>query len=359
LTEPQPPQGGSQPPQGNHPPPQPPAGGYPPPPPGGYPPPPPGGYPPQGNYPPPQPPAGGYPPQGGYPPPPPGGYPPRQGGYPPQGNYPPSGYPPPPPSGYPPPQGGYPPPAGAGYPPTGPSGYGYPAGQPYSVGTAFSWAWNKFSANVVPLLVATLVYGIVVIVLQGLSNLLQAAVSPSTYTSTDSGFEFGYSVTGFAGVLVALISWIVSLIVFAAIQSAYVSGLLDIANGQQVSVGSFFQPRNIGSVILAGLIVGVITTVGFFLCVIPGVIASIMLMFTIVALLDRNLAPVDAVKASFGISKANFGNVLVAWLVMVVVVVIGAILCGVGLLVAVPVALLILVYTYRVLTGGQVAPAAA
>ena len=39
------------------------------------------------------------------------------------------------------------------------------------------------------------------------------------------------------------------------------------------------------------------------------------------------------------------------------VVVVGAILCGVGLLVAVPVASLILVYTYRVLNGASVAPA--
>ena len=62
---------------------------------------------------------------------------------------------------------------------------------------------------------------------------------------------------------------------------------------------------------IAGLIVGVITTIGFILCIIPGVIASIMLVFTVVALLDRNLSPVDAVKTSFDLSKANIGNVIV------------------------------------------------
>jgi uncharacterized membrane protein len=147
----------------------------------------------------------------------------------------------------------------------------------------------------------------------------------------------------------------VSLIVGAAVQSAYLGGILDIANGRQVSVGSFFRPRNIGSVIIAGLIVGIITTIGFFLCVIPGLIATIMLMFTVVALIDRNLQPVEAVKTSFEISKANFGNAILAWLVMVVTFVVGALLCGVGLLVAAPVAILILVYTYRKLSGGQIA----
>jgi uncharacterized membrane protein len=306
------------------------------------------------NNPPPPPPPGGYPPpqQGGYPPPP------QRGGYP----------PPPPPSGYPPPphQGGYPPPpqhggyqqASGGYPPAGAPGYG--GAQPYSVGEAFSWAWNKFTKNAAPLIIATLVYGLIIVVLQVIVNLLQAAVSPgvSDYSSSGSGFSYSWSTTsmGLGGILISIVGWFVLLIVGAAIQSGYIGGVLDIANGQQVSVGSFFRPRNIGQVIIAGLIVGVITTIGFFLCIIPGVIASIMLVFTIVALLDRNLSPVDAVKTSFDLSKANFGNVFVTWLAMVATAFVGALLCGIGLIVAVPVAALILVYAWRRLSGGQVAP---
>ncbi len=243
---------------------------------------------------------------------------------------------------------GYPP-APAGYPPVGPPGYG--GAQPFNVGEAFSWAWNKFSKNAGPLIIATLVYGLIVVVLQVIVNLLQAAVSPgvSDYTSSGNGFSYSWSTTsmGLGGILISIVGWFVSLIVGAAIQSGYISGVLDIANGQQVSVGSFFRPRNIGQVIVAGLIVGVITTIGFFLCIIPGVIASIMLVFTVVALLDRNLSAVDAVKTSFDLSKANFGNVFVTWLAMVAIAFVGALLCGVGLIVAVPVAALILVYAWR------------
>ncbi len=240
----------------------------------------------------------------------------------------------------------------------GPPGYG--GAQPYNVGEAFSWAWNKFTKNAGPLIIATIVYGLILIVLQVIVNLLQAAVSPgvSDYSSSGSGFSYSWSSTsmGLGGILISIVGWFVSLIVGAAIQSGYIGGVLDIANGQQVSVGSFFRPRNIGQVIVAGLIVGVITTIGFFLCIIPGVIASIMLVFTVVALLDRNLSPVDAVKTSFDLSKANFGNVFVTWLAMVATAFVGALLCGVGLIVAVPVAALILVYAWRRLSGGQVAP---
>ncbi|MDT5130239.1 MAG: hypothetical protein QOH54_5883, partial [Mycobacterium sp.] len=34
-----------------------------------------------------------------------------------------------------------------------------------NIGEAFTWAWNKFSKNAVPLIVATLIYGVIVGVL--------------------------------------------------------------------------------------------------------------------------------------------------------------------------------------------------
>ena len=58
---------------------------------------------------------------------------------------------------------------------------------------------------------------------------------------------------GLGGILISIVGWFVLLIVGAAIQSGFISGVLDIANGQQVSVGSFFRPRNIGQVIVAGI----------------------------------------------------------------------------------------------------------
>lgn len=253
--------------------------------------------------------------------------------------------------GFGPPQGGFPPPP-SGYPPVG----GPPA---FSVGTAFGWAWNKFSKNAVPLIVASLVFGIVIIALQAIVNIVQALVSPgdTSYIADDSGFSFTYSATGVAGTIVAIVGWFLSLLVSAAIQSAFLGGIFDIANGQQVSVGSFFRPRNVGNVVIAGLIVGVITTIGFILCIVPGLIASILLMFTTIAVLDRNLSPIDAIKSSFETAKNNIGPVLLVWLVSVAVVLVGALLCGVGLLVAIPVAALLLVFTYRTLNGGFVAPA--
>jgi uncharacterized membrane protein len=316
------------PPPGNYPPPQPPQGG-------GYPPPPPpqqgGGYPP-----PPQPPQGG-----GYPPPP---QPPQGGGYP----------PPPPPQ-----SGGYPPPPAPGMPPAGGPGYG--GGQPYNVGDAFSWAWNKFSKNAAPLIIATIVYALIVGVLYGIFIGLAFALAPeqkvTSYSPYGGGYEYSYSAGfGFGSYIVLAFGAIIAMIVGFAIQSAYTSSLLDIADGQQVDIGSFFKPRNLGTVIVAGVIVAVLTGIGYVLCFIPGIIVAFLTMFTVYALLDRNLAPFDAIKASVEITRANVGNAIVAWLISAAIVAVGVAVCYVGVIVAAPVASLFLVYTYRRLSGGQVAP---
>ena len=73
-------------------------------------------------------------------------------------------------------------------------------------------------------------------------------------------------------------------------------------------------------------------------------------------MLDRNFAPVDAIKNSFETVKNNVGNALLAYLIMAVIGVVGSLCLLRRVLVAAPVSALFLVYTYRRLTGGQVAP---
>lgn len=289
------------------------------------------------------------PPPGSYPPPP-GGYPPPTGAYPP----PPGAYPPPPGWGTPPP-GFYPPPGGylpGGYPP--PPGYGMPR---YSVGEALSWAWNKFTKNAVPLMVATLVIGLITILAGVLVQVAVAAVSPETFTINPA--EISTRTLFGGGIAVQILSSIVLSLVGGAVASAYYSGLLDIANGRPVTIASFFRPRNFGSVVIASLIVGILSPTGIDSAVwlLPGLIVTFFTYFTSVAIVDRNLSPIDGIRASIDIVKNNFGPSLLAGLTAGGLLFAGVLACGVGALVAFPVVYLFLVYTYRKLSGGTVAPA--
>ena len=174
--------------------------GYPTPPPGYGAPPPPPGY----GAPPPPPGYGAPPPPPGYGPPPGGGYYPP--GPPPQG-YNPTGSPPPPP-GYGAPPPGYPPP-GYGAPPAGwppQQGFGGQPTQQFSVGDAFSWAWNKFGKNAAALVVPALVYGVALISLNVVTRMLDGALDQGTSSHSTGGETTGpLSQTSLALLLIASI----------------------------------------------------------------------------------------------------------------------------------------------------------
>ncbi|AWK70652.1 hypothetical protein CBI38_02775 [Rhodococcus oxybenzonivorans] len=317
------PEGGDQggyPPQGN---PPPPPGGYPPPP-GNYPPPPQG--PPPGGYPPP--PGGNYPPPpGNYPPPQQGGnYPPQQGGNypPPQGNY------PPPPQG--PPPGGYPPP-----PPV--TGYGAPGQTPgqLSVGNAISYGWNKFKDNALIWIGIMLVAAVIQVVL----NLIFGGFS----TSSDLSDTF---------TVWRIIGTLVTTVVGYLINAALVRGALHEVDGNKPAFGSFFQFTNVGAIIIASLIVGVLSTIGFILLVIPGLIVVFLTWWTLQFVIDQNQDAVTGIKSSFGIISQNVGPLLLLALALVGINILGAIPCGLGLLVTIPLTIIASTYAYRVLTGRYV-----
>jgi len=141
---------------------------------------------------------------------------------------------------------------------------------------------------------------------------------------------------------------------------------LDIADGRPVTVGSFFKPRNFGTVVLAGALLSVISAVlellslpGFLfalLSFVAIVVFTFFALFTIAFATDRGLAPIDALKASFSTVRAHIGETLLSFLVQGLLVVVGFAACVVGILVTGPIALLVQVYTYRRLSRGPIAP---
>jgi uncharacterized membrane protein len=279
----------------------------------------------------------------------PGGYPPPPPGY---------GTPPPPPPGYGAPLPGYgQPPAGYSQAPSG--------GIQFSVGDAFNWAWNKFTKNAPALIVPMLIYGVAMAVIGVVVWTILMAVMMGGSAATSSTDTYGdTSSSGAAGagffvtmlVMPALFTFFFALAAFY-IEGAFVSGCLEIADGKPVSIGSFLRPpRNFGSVIVAALLVAIGTAVGYALCILPGIVFLFFSMFTIPFVIDRSLSPVDALKASFSTVNKNLGTALLACLVTVAVGIVGGAVVCVGTFISIPVSLLIMTYTFRRLSGGQIAP---
>lgn len=266
---------------------------------------------------------GGYPPpQGGYPPPPQGNYPPpQQGGYPPPGNY------PPPPGDYP-QQGGYPPPPQGNYPPP-PSFNEAQMPTQLSVGSAIGYGWEKFKQN------ALVWVGIVLIaaIIQGVLN----------FVLTSDNFVLSLIFSVIVGVVALLI------------QAALVRGALHEVDGIKPAFGSFFQFNNVFAIVIAGVLVGIATGIGYILLVIPGLVVTFFTWWTFQFVIDRGDEPIPAIKASAKAIASNGGTIFVLALALFGLNIVGAILLGIGLLVTIPITIIAGTYAYRVTVGGRVA----
>lgn len=256
-----------------------------------------------------------------------------------------SSMPPPPPSG----PGNLPPP-----PPGQPSSHGGP--QDYDVVSAFSYAWKKFTSNLGPILgaVAVLLVGSAVVffvlslLFGGLGALAGAGVSATGSDAAGTAFGIGGSI---AGLLFSLLLTVLVLLV----QAAVVRAALALVDGRGFEFAALFSTHQLGAVVIGALIVGVLSAIGSALFVIPGLIVSFLTQFFLFFILDHGEDGWSGVVSSARFTIDNVVPVLLLLVLSFVAIVVGALLCGLGLLVAVPVVVIAQAYTFRVLTNGHVA----
>jgi uncharacterized membrane protein len=242
----------------------------------------------------------------------------------------------------------------------------------FSAGDAFNWAWNKFTKNALALILSMLIYGIgmavigavlwvialsmdLALVTGGMASTTGSGYGDSSSTSDGAAAGAGIGILG--TIIVTALLVFVFIVAAIYVEAAFVSGSLDIADGKRVDVGSFLRPpHHFVSVVLSALLVAVGTVVGSILCVIPGLIFGFFAAYTIPFAVDRGLSPFEALKASYNTIKQHFGSALLSYLVVLAVGLVGNVVPVFGLLISAPVSLLILTYTYRRLSGGQLAP---
>jgi uncharacterized membrane protein len=247
-----------------------------------------------------------------------------------------------------------PPPAAGDYPP--PPGY-HPPGGPgvddFSVGRAFGWGWAKFRENIGPLaLVALAIVGVLVVL--GILRTVfvaggDAAIDPVTGEVENPGL-FGTAVL--VSVALALVQFVVSVIISAGI----IKGALEITRGRPLELGTMFKGFDIVQLVVAAILTSLLTFVGLLACLVGAVVVAFFLAFTTYFIVDEGQSAVDAIKSSFGFTKEHAGELVLLFLAIIGANIVGACLCGVGLLVTVPVTILAQAYAYQSLRGQSVAP---
>ncbi|WP_238815419.1 hypothetical protein [Nocardia brasiliensis] len=283
-------------------------------------------------------------PQPGYVPPPqpsygPPGTPPQQPmepSYGPQGT---GGTPPPygapqAPDQYGAPQPGMAPPPGAMPPDQPVYGYQQAATAPgtLDVGQALSYGWERFRSNFGPWL-ALVACGLVIYL----------------------AFVVVVQLTEPTSMLPLLLIFLAVMVGVWLLQAAMVRGALYETDGTKPSFGSYFRFVNAGNVLLTALLAFVLTCIASAACLLPGLVVGILCMFSLHFVVDQNEGPFEAIKSSAMLVIANIWPVLLLTLAVLLVTFVGALLCGLGLLIAGPVSVIAVTYAYRTLTGGVVA----
>ena len=209
-----------------------------------------------------------------------------------------------------------------------------------SIGEALSYGWKGFTANVGPILLIALV---VVAVNVGLNWIA---------TFTDNAF----------------LSFLLSLVAFVVgffIALGLIRAALTITDGQKPDVGALFQGEGVAQYALAAILLGLAFALINFFGVITILLLPVTFLATLVlgffvqffgyAILDENVGAIDGIRRSFDVVKTGFGELLLLWLAAVGINIVGALLCGVGLLVTLPVTAIAWAFAWRRLTGGPIA----
>jgi uncharacterized membrane protein len=110
---------------------------------------------------------------------------------------------------------------------------------------------------------------------------------------------------------------------------------LKAARGDKLEIKDMFTSfQNYWNAVLASLLVTVIVVVGFILIIIPGFFFFCKLSFTPFLVVDRKMEVIEAVKASWKMTKGYGWKVFLIGLLGIPIAIAGAICLGVGIIIA-------------------------
>lgn len=179
-------------------------------------------------------------------------------------------------------------------------------------------------------------------------SLLGAWIITLVISYTSQGMNRGGM--GLLGSVVSIISMLVSF----AISLGFIKTGLRLSNGQEPTFNDFVPVwPQYWQFVLAAIIFGAIVFVGFVLLIVPGIIAMLGLQFYGYFLAEKGMGAVPSLKASWQATKGSRGNLFLLLIVNGLVCLLGLLVLGIGLFVALPTVMVATAYVYRKLAVGQ------
>jgi uncharacterized membrane protein len=210
-----------------------------------------------------------------------------------------------------------------------------------TVGDAIRYGWARFKANPWTWIGAVVIAAVI-------QSVLNTLLGDRSTFRVDTLGQSIWTVS-------CIIGSIATTVVGYLINAALVRGALDEVDGRRPGLGAFFRFTNVGNVILASILVGILTAIGLILFVIPGLIVAFLSWWTLHFVIDQNDSAVEGLRSSFRAISSQAGTVFLLALALIGINILGAIPLGLGLLITLPLSIIASTYAYRVVSGRGVA----
>jgi len=194
-----------------------------------------------------------------------------------------------------------------------------------SVGTVFSEGWNRFIKHIGQAVLYALIYGVgAFVVMLPFIVVVAATVGATALLGAAEGKLSQLSGIAGGALALAFIFYIAALIVLAGWMAGFAHVLKKLVLGEEVEFGDMFsQFKKLLQLVIAGIIIGIATGIGFIILIIPGVFLMTMWSQTYYLIIDKDMDAISAMSASWKRVWEDFWTVL--GIVVLLLIVFGAV----------------------------------
>jgi len=205
-------------------------------------------------------------------------------------------------------------------------------------------AWRLVQQQMGVWIAATLLCGLIVIGMIVVIFLIMGASLIPTIMQGDGAR--GPSLSALSGPIILI------LILLTVVGAVLSGGMFRMATrqvrGEQIAVGDLFSVSDVfGPLVIVSVIAATADQIGNRLCLLPGLAIHTLWLLAIPIVVDQRLDAIAALRASWMAMKTDFWMGLLFWIVMIILMVISAIPCGLGILVTSPLYFVAVSLIYR------------
>jgi hypothetical protein len=216
------------------------------------------------------------------------------------------------------------------------------------IGSCVSRSWELVKQHLGPVVGITFLVVLVIVVVNQLIGLLSGPAIRGMI------FERRISI---GAISIVLATSVLSTPVYIVLVGGLFKYYLKLIRGEPAGIADAFSGFGsaLGQLVLLGLVSGLLSLIGYALCILPGIYLTVSWMFGIPLVIDRGMGFWDAMEFSRKVISKHWFLMFALQLVCGLIAGCGVIACCIGILVTMPIAWVALMYAYEDICGRQTA----